>query len=355
MRKTEILHIFNDQKKFSKDFFDFLMKNDFDLSTHSLFHYGKNDNYYDKFNMPYLFGSLFSPWKHIRLLALMFGNQKIIVHSLASPWLLFYLYLFPSLNQKVYWAIWGKDLYYYKLLKKKHFYHETYEFFRKKVFRNIGNTIVYVKGDYELAQKWYGVKARNIDCFMYPSNLYKEYDIKEKKHTGINIQIGNSAETTNNHFEILEKLLEFKDNNINIYAPLSYGNKAYAKEVMRKGEEMFGNKFIPLTTFMPYEKYLEFLGNIDIVIFGHKRQQALGNSIILLGLGKKVYMRNDITPWQFFADISVKVYNSENINLNLLDKSTKEKNIKCIKRYFSEKRLVKQLKKLFEDKGYLND
>ncbi len=355
MRNIEVLHIFNDQKKFSKDFFDFLMKNDFDLSTHSLFHYGKNDTYYDKFNMPYLFSSLFSPWKNIKLLNLMFGSQKIIVHSLASPWLLLYLYLFPALNQKVYWAIWGKDLYYYKLLKKKYFYHDIYEFFRKKVFRNIGNTIVYVKGDYELAQKWYGVRGKNIDCFMYPSNLYKAYDIKEKKHTSINIQIGNSAETTNNHFEVFDKLLKYRDDNIFIYAPLSYGNQDYAKKVIKKGKEMFGDKFIPLTEFMPYEKYLDFLGKIDIVIFGHKRQQALGNSIILLGLGKKVYMRNDITPWQFFNDISVKVYNSENINLNLLDKSTKEKNTKCIKKYFSEKRLVEQLKKLFEDKGYLND
>ena len=355
MRKTKILHIFNDQKKFSKDFFDFLMKNDFDLSAHSLFHYGKNDTYYDKFNMPYLFSSLFSPWKHIKLLNLMFSNQKIIVHSLASPWLLLNLYLFPTLNQKVYWAIWGKDLYYYKLLKKKYFYHDIYEFFRKKVFRNIGNTIVYVKGDYELARKWYGVKGKNHDCFMYPSNLYKAYDIKEKKHTGINIQIGNSAETTNNHFEVFEKLLKFKDADITIYAPLSYGNRDYAKKVTEKGKALYGDKFIPLTEFMPYEKYLEFLGNIDIVIFGHKRQQALGNSIILLGLGKKVYMRNDISPWQFFNDIRVKVYNIENINLNLLDDSIKEGNIKNIKEYFSERRLIAQLKKLFEDKGYRND
>ncbi len=282
----------------------------------------------------------------------MHKNQKIIVHSLASPWLLLYLYLFPSLDKKVYWAIWGKDLYYYKLLKKKRLYHEIYEYFRKKVFKNIGNTIVYVKGDYELAQKWYGVKARNIDCFMYPSNLYKNLHIKEKKHNGINVQIGNSAETSNNHFDIFDKLLKYRDEDITIYAPLSYGNKAYAKKVIEKGRELFGDKFVAMAEFLPYENYLEFLGNIDIVIFGHKRQQALGNSIILLGLGKKVYMRDDISPWEFFNDISVKVYNIENINLNLLDRSTKESNIKNIKEYFSEKRLKEQLKNLFEDKGY---
>ena len=352
MHKTRILHIFNDQKKFSKDFFDFLSKNGFDLSEHFLFQYGKNDKEYEKFGMQYLFSSLFSPWKHLKLLKLMHSNEKIIVHSLASPWLLLYLYIFPSLDRKVYWAIWGKDLYYYRLLEKKRFYHNIYEFFRKKVFKNIGQTIVYVKGDYDLAKKWYGVKARNIDCFMYPSNLYKELDIKEKKHSSVNIQIGNSAETSNNHFEVFEKLLKYRDSDIKIYAPLSYGNMQYAKKVIEKGKELFGDKFIPMTEFMPYEKYMEFLGTVDIVVFGHRRQQALGNSIILLGLGKKVYMRDDISPWQFFNDIRVKVYNIENFNLNLLDETTKKNNIKAIKEYFSKERLIKQLKNLFEDKGY---
>ena len=183
---------------------------------------------------------------------------------------------------------------------------------------------------------------------MYPSSLYKAYDIKEKKHSGINIQIGNSAETTNNHFYLFDKLLQYKDSDIRIYAPLSYANHSYAKRVIERGKELFGDKFIPMTEFLPYDKYLEFLGNIDIVMFGHRRQQALGNTVVLLGLGKKVYMRDDISPWQFFVDISVKVYNIENIDLKLLDESVKKRNIKNIKEYFSEKRLVEQLKKLFD-------
>jgi len=355
MQETRILHIFNDQKKFSKDFFDFLLKHHFDLSIHSLFHYGKDDPYYARFGMPYLFSSYFSVWKHLKLLKMMFGNEKIIVHSLASPWLLLYLSLFPGLGQKVHWAIWGKDLYYYRLLEKKHLHHHIYEFFRKKVFKNIGNTLVYVKGDYELAQQWYGVKGKNYDCFMYPSNLHKEIDINPREHTTINIQIGNSAERSNNHFDVFEMLLPYREENIRIYAPLSYGDRTYANEVIKKGKALFGKKFIPLTEFIPYSEYLDYLGTIDIVIFGHKRQQALGNSIILLGLGKKVYMRNDITTWEFFHDISVKVYNIEKFNLNLLDESIKKSNKENIKAYFSEERLVSQLKRLFEDEGQQHD
>lgn len=56
----------------------------------------------------------------------------------------------------------------------------------------------------------------------------------------------------------------------------------------------------------------------------------MGNTITLLGLGKKVYMRSDITPWQLFEDIDVKVYDVANIEIDLMDeqiKSTKNKRV----------------------------
>ena len=350
MQQTKILHIFNDQKKFSKDFFDFLQENAFHLERHSLFHYGSSGESYNKYGMYFLFSSYFSIPKHIKLLKMMFENDKIIVHSLASPWLLLYLTLFPGLNRKIYWAIWGKDLYYYKLLEKKRVHHHIYEFFRRRVFKKVGNTLVYVKGDYRLAKKWYGVQGKNFDSFMYPSNLHKELEVKPKEHTAITIQVGNSAEKSNNHLEVFERLLPFREENIQIYAPLSYGDRQYAKKVIEKGKALFGDKFTPLTEFMPYEKYLDYLGTIDIVIFGHKRQQALGNSIILLGLGKKVYMRDDISTWEFFNDISVKVYNIEKIDLKLPDAMTRKNNRNHIKAYFSKERLIAQLQELFDEK-----
>jgi len=103
-----------------------------------------------------------------------------------------------------------------------------------------------------------------------------------------------------------------------------------------------------LIELMPFEKYLEFLSKIDIAIFGHKRQQAMGNIITLLGLGKKVYMRSDITSWQLFQNIGVKVFDVENIDLELIDEHTKRDNQQKIKKYFSEESYICQLKNIFE-------
>ena len=187
------------------------------------------------------------------------------------------------------------------------------------------------------------------ECFMYPSNLYKEYNVKPKEDGGIiNIQVGNSADSTNNHIEVFEKLRKYKDWNIKIYVPLSYSDQDYVKGVIAKGKAIFGDKFIALIDFMPFEKYLDFLGAIDIAIFAHKRQQAMGNTISLLGMGKKVYMRNDITPWTLFGEIGVKVFDFNSIDLTPIKSEVMNENIKIIKSYFSEKKYIRQLKILFK-------
>lgn len=221
---------------------------------------------------------------------------------------------------------------------------------KKQIIKKMGHFITYIKGDYELVQKWYSSEGQYHECFMYLSNLYKEYEVGIKEENTINIQLGNSADPSNNHLEVLEQLIKYRNQNIKIFTPLSYGNQEYAKKVILRGKELFGDKFVPLTEFMPFEKYLEFLGEIDIAIFAHKRQQAMGNTITLLGLGKKVYMRSDITPWELFRDINVKVFDVQNIEIDLIDEQIKKANQQKIKNYFSEENYLKQLQNLFEDK-----
>ena len=279
----------------------------------------------------------------------LYKADKIIIHGFNQSYL-FYLFFFqPWLLKKSYWIMWGGDLYSY-LQKPKSLKMKLLYFMRGFVFKKIKNFVTYIKGDYELAQKWYGAKGECYECFMYPSNLYKEYDIKPKEHDAINIQLGNSADPSNNHIDILKQLVKYKDENIQLFIPLSYGNEEYAKEVIAYGKELFGDKFIPLTEFMPFEKYLEFLGKIDIAIFAHKRQQAMGNIITLLGLGKKVYIRNDITPWELFKDINVKVFNIQDFKIDLIDEQIKKANQQKIREYFSKENYLNQLKNLFESK-----
>lgn len=243
--------------------------------------------------------------------------------------------------------IWGGDLYAYEFCHRNWKW-KLKEFFRRPVIKRMGHLVTYVDGDVELARNWYGATGRYHECIMYTSNIYREYAIKSEPHGTINIQIGNSADSSNNHLEILERLAPFRDQDIAIYAPLSYGNQEYAQSVINMGRDRFGDKFKPLTNFMPFDQYLDFLGKIDIAIFNHKRQQAMGNIITLLGLGKKVYMRSDITPWLMFKKKGVKVYENSEIELSSIDERSMICNREAIKSNFSEAIVINQLKKIFE-------
>lgn len=342
----KILHL-GPCDKFIPPFIEFIKDNfDFDDHLFLLTNSMSENELINHSNVKLSGKGKFSIVKHYALvIRKMKQADKIILHSLFDIKIVQILFFSPWLLKKCYWVMWGGDLYSYQLGKRNKSWYKN-EFFRRPVIKNMGHLVTYIKGDVDLARKWYGAKGEYHECLMYLSNIYKTLDILNTQSDTINIQIGNSADPSNNHIEILNKLLPFKHKNIRIYAPLSYGNKDHAKEVISKGKELFSDKFIALTDFMPFEQYLKFLGSIDIAIFNHKRQQAMGNTITLLGLGKTVFIRGDTTQWEFFKDKNIEVLNTLNFELNYI--KDLEKNIKNTADYFSKEILIEQYKLLFK-------
>lgn len=273
--------------------------------------------------------------------------KKIIIHGLFDRRLVRLLALFPMYLSKSYWVIWGKDLYKDILNPPKTLKQKWRFYIESKVKKNIAYYVTYLKGDYDLAKKQYSSKSKYCECIMYISNIYSEYDLPEKKTGKITILVGNSSELSNNHNDIFDKLIKLPEQNFNIICPLSYGPKQHADKIILLGKLTFGERFTPLTDFMPFNEYLKILADVDIAIFAHKRQQAMGNIITLLGLGKTVYMRNDITPFSFFKTLGIDVFNVNALELELLDEVTISNNKKNIKQYFSKVNLVKQSQNIF--------
>jgi len=273
--------------------------------------------------------------------------DKIILHGLFDIRIINLLCLQPWLLKKCYWVMWGGDLYHYKL-RGRGIRSDIQEAKRAFVIKRMGHLVTYIKGDYELAQKWYGARGEYHTCLMYPSNLYKDYVVPPKQGDTVNILVGNSADPTNNHAEIFEKLMPNKDQNIRIICPLSYGIAEYSDRIVKLGAKLFGDKFSPLLDFMPFENYMELLGQIDVAVFAHKRQQAMGNTITLLGLGKKIYMRSDVTSWTIFNEQGIKVFDVDKLDLKPIEEDLRKKNQARIKSIFNEVALVGQLHSIFK-------
>jgi dTDP-N-acetylfucosamine:lipid II N-acetylfucosaminyltransferase len=342
------LHIFPDEK-FTSSYIQFVNKHFTEKEHLFLIFYKTGQTKYSYKNVIELSNDIKGL---LTLIKEMYRCDKIYLHSLFIMKVVMLLFFQPWLLKKSKWIVWGGDLYCYRDIRRT-IKEKLKEGMRQIVIKNVGGLITHIKGDYDLAKVWYKAKGKHYYSFMYPSNLYEEFDFTsvqiktDKKY----IQVGNSADPSNNHIEIFGKLLTLRKNaDYEIICPLSYGKSSYAESVIQKGYELFGNKFIPLTEFMPFGKYLEILAKIDIAIFNHKRQQAVGNITTLLSLGKKVYIRDDITTWEFCKDHNLIVYSVNNEFEGLFEPlpiEVKNMNKASMKKQFSEENLVSDWESIF--------
>ena len=353
-RSKKYIHLFefDQDEKFSIPLYHFL-KDDFAIDEH-YFYIPQHNNMKLKLcedNVEYFNYDL--AWA-IRFFVQSFFCQKIIIHKIPHNTYFFVLFLmFPFLARKSAWIIWGGDLYYHEL-RAKGFKSNLVELFRRIIIRKFKFLITPLDGDFELARKRYNAKGKHISSFVYPSNLFKSLDLNHsRKDNRVIIQIGNSACRTNKHLELLEDLKFLRDENILLYCPLSYsGRDDYINEVIEKGYEVFGReKFIPLLEFLPHQEYLDFLSNIDVTIFNHDRQRGLGNITSLLSLGKKVYMRESITTWEFCVQRDLRVFSIDKDLHNVLHpmpEFIKKHNIGLVKSMFSLNQLISQWSEVLE-------
>ena len=344
MSQCTILHLFGWDKKFVLPFMDFVRQH-FSDGNHEFVIYGnvtQNEMLPSKDTLVY--PSLLKNFFAISIA--LHKSEKIILHGLFKNYLYCILATQPWVLRKCYWVIWGGDLYNHINRKKDWRWWRDW-LFRKFVIGRLGCLVTYIPGDVELVRKWYGAKGKYVECIMYLSNVFTAPPVKEKKSVLKTILVGNSATPSNNHEFAFRKLAEQDLEGWRIVVPLSYGDKAYADKIIKLGNELFGDRFEFLTDFLPYDDYLQLLRDVDIAVFAHDRQQAMGNTITLLGMGKSIYMRDDTTSWFVLTQIGIHIYDIRQFNLTLLDEDKLRQNKELISRHFSEKNLINGLSRVF--------
>ncbi len=160
--------------------------------------------------------------------------------------------------------------------------------------------------------------------------------------TSNSIMIGNSADPTNNHLDILylinQKIIPAS---AQIITPLSYGNTKYANLVSAAFEGVFGERYMAVRNFMELTDYMNLLSTANVCIMAHKRQQGMGNIIMMLHLGYKIFMNIESPAYSFLTEHGIKVFTledlsySDNMIVNDLDEQVKLRNAALIKQLFS--------------------
>jgi hypothetical protein len=252
-----------------------------------------------------------------------------------------------SLHKKMVWVYWGGDIYICQKPNKT-LSEKIYEQFRKILIRRIKYIAGFLPGDFELIKKWYKTNATYIPI-IYPLPVKIDFSLQNRKNTkeSTQILIGNSADPSNNHIEALSLLVKFKNEPINIICPLSYGGtKEYIENVIKTGCELFHEKFVPLTQFLPADEYNLILQKTDIAIMCHNRQQGLGNMLPLLSNSCKVFVKPNVTTFSYFQNIGITIFSIQKIkNLNFTEfisfnSQWAKKNTEIIKEYFNDSTFV---------------
>ncbi len=116
--------------------------------------------------------------------------------------------------------------------------------------------------------------------------------VKHVAHKGstINIMVGHSGRSYDNHICVLESLRKFLKEDILIHLILSYGDSEYMDSVEEYVHRYWPEKIIIHKEFMELEDYIAFLSKMDIAIFDGTVSYALANIEWMIEMEKTIVL-----------------------------------------------------------------
>ncbi|WP_394974399.1 TDP-N-acetylfucosamine:lipid II N-acetylfucosaminyltransferase [uncultured Croceitalea sp.] len=257
---------------------------------------------------------------------------------------------------KVVWMVWGKDAYDYfgsfqqyeeltkrvlrnsfKTFLKKSFLYNAFHYLKygvstinkeRKALNNLNYLATVIPPEFEVIKNEFKLHVEPIK-FSYDSLtpvLLNDNEIV----LGKDILIGNSATPPNNHLDIFHKI----KNKVRVIVPLNYGDMNYAKEIERKGHEIFENRFIPIKDFMTFDAYIELVFSCNTMIMYHIRQQGLGNILLALFGGMRVFLNNKSPLYSYLKQLNFIVFDLDKdtalagLELNLEEKKMNKEKVR---------------------------
>ena len=223
----------------------------------------------------------------------------------------------------------------------------------KMITKRLDSIAVGCIGDAILFEKYSG---RDIPVFKYFNYSLKEtlgelYSAPFREDNR-KILIGNSASLSNNHFYVLNYLLNLNLDDSEFIIPLSYGGVSkYKDDVMRRFTETFPNQIEYILDYKPLHEYNKMFLNVNVMIMSSWRQESIGTIVMGLYLGIKIFMSNK-SPLYFslinegFIIFKIEKITEESIKSSL-SVEVKEHNRSLLLNLYNEDAFAKELKRQF--------
>ena len=127
-----------------------------------------------------------------------------------------------------------------------------------------------------------------------------------------NVLIGNSLTYTNNHLDIFNTIRSYKLVNQRYIIPINYGNDYCGNSgTLKKLSGLSVENTIWLENFLSLEEYNKLISTVSHAIFGHMRQQAMGNINTCLLSGVKIFLYKDSLLFKQLKDFGYIIFSIE--------------------------------------------
>ena len=252
----------------------------------------------------YIVNNFYEMIKRRQLKEVIKNANIIIISGVFSSYTAVSLFKKKDLN-KIFLHFWGADFYDLRE-QSKSIREKIKNMLKVYCCHKCAGLIFLIEGEYDKFREIVHVEKNYFIAPMPGDPLvrinYADYRKRSKSTDPVRVLVGNSATETNHHKEIIDWIANYIDRDIEVYAPLSYGDELYRNEILKYGAEKLGKKFFPVLNFMDLYSYMEFLSSMDIGIFNNDRQQAMGNINRMIAIGKKIYLRKDTSMWNRFTN-----------------------------------------------------
>lgn len=225
---------------------------------------------------------------------------------------------------------------------------------RKRFLKRLNYFCHWNRLDFKVVCKAYECAPMFMNFFYTGTYEKSKNDVPSKlSKSNATIWLGNSDTRTNNHLDAIRVLAGYKNNDIKIICPLSYGDAKYGDFITLQGQKVFAEKWSSIRSFMPLPKYLELFSDVDVVVMYHNRTQAAGNTISFIKMGKKVFLKNQSTVYQLMKNNGIVVFDANTIKNMTFEEFSRplteeqiQSNVEKISDLFSEKRRLEYLNRL---------
>lgn len=202
--------------------------------------------------------------------------------------------------------------------------------------------------EYEMLKNELGIRAQYMPFHYSGTSRTVKYP-RIDPNQSCDILIGNSADPSNNHIDVVD-IIKKRGIKSKLYLPMAYDDDVYRSYV----SEYLSKHSIECEIqqdLLSIAEYRQKLLNCRAAVFGHIRQQAIGNIVICMRSGIKVFLFKDSVAYKFFKSIGSFVFSiEEDLTIDEVDKplteSENEVNLQNLD-WLSLEEIVSRLKPIF--------